>query len=220
MELQPRLSAEIGGRIRPGREALWKMFWEDILGKLDDPLPALNPRTRLVYDQPTWTGYEVVLDTGREGFAWGVLLLPKGMKPGERRRWWSASTAGTASPATRSRGDKPAYRNLRRPARRKRIHRAGGPHNLYQQEDNYRMLARKGHTVQATHWSVILRHHQQWLAWLGSQPQVDAKRIGFYGLELWRRIGDAAADFAGRLCAHLHLLGRFQRLDAQAGIHA
>jgi hypothetical protein len=30
--------------------------------------------------------------------------------------------------------------------------------------------------------SVIIRHHQQWLTWLGSLPFVDAKRIGFYGL--------------------------------------
>jgi hypothetical protein len=36
--------------------------------------------------------------------------------------------------------------------------------------------------VKASMFSVMLRHHQQWLKWLGDLPQVDAKRIGFYGL--------------------------------------
>jgi len=158
-----------------------QIFWESILGKLDDPLPALNPRTRLVYDQPTWTGYEVVLDVGHEGFAWGVLLVPKGMKPGERRPVVVCQHGRHGIPSDTIEGDKPAYRNFAA-----RLAESGfivlAPHNLYQKEDHYRMLARKGHAVQATHWSVILRHHQQWLAWLASLPQVDAKRIGFYGL--------------------------------------
>ncbi len=158
-----------------------RMFWDDILGRIDEPLPAPNPRTRLIYDQPTWTGYEVVLDTGGEGFAWGVLLLPKGMKPGERRPVVVCQHGRHGLPSDTIEGDKPAYRNFAaRLAERGFIVLA--PHNLYQKEDYYRMLARKGHTVQATHWSVILRHHQQWLAWLASLPQVDPKRIGFYGL--------------------------------------
>lgn len=164
-----------------GAKDYQRMFWENILGKLDDPLPALNPRARLVYDQPTWTGYEVVLDVGNEGFAWGVLLLPKGMKPGERRPVVVCQHGRHGIPSDTIEGDKPAYRNFAA-----RLAESGfivlAPHNLYQKEEYYRMLARKGHAVQATHWSVILRHHQQWLAWLASLPQVDAKRIGFYGL--------------------------------------
>jgi dienelactone hydrolase len=158
-----------------------RMFWEDILGKLDDPLPPLNPRTRLIYDEPKWSGYEVVLDTGGEGFAWGVLLLPKDLKPGERRPVVVCQHGRHGIPSDTIEGDKPAYHNFAA-----RLAEQGfitlAPHNLYQKEEHYRTLARKGHTIGMTHWSVILRHHQQWLAWLESLPQVDPQRIGFYGL--------------------------------------
>ncbi len=158
-----------------------RMFWEDILGKLDAPLPPPNPRTRLVYDQPKWTGYEVVLDTGGDGFAWGVLLLPKDLKPGERRPVVVCQHGRNGVPSDTLAGDKPAYHNFAA-----RLAEQGfitlAPHNLYRNEPTYRLLARKGHTVGLTHWSVILRHHQQWLAWLASLPQVDPRRIGFYGL--------------------------------------
>ncbi|MDR3405627.1 MAG: dienelactone hydrolase family protein [Chthoniobacter sp.] len=158
-----------------------QIFWDDILGRLDDPLPLPNPRTRLIYDEPKWRGYEVVLDTGGEGFAWGVLLVPKDLRPGERRPVVVCQHGRHGIPSDVITGDKPAYHNFAA-----RLAEQGfitlAPHNLYQKEDYYRTLARKGHTVQATHWSVILRHHQQWLAWLASLPQVDPQRIGFYGL--------------------------------------
>lgn len=158
-----------------------RMFWEDILGKLDDPLPPPNPRSRKIYDEPKWTGYEVVLDTGGDGFAWGVLLLPRDLQPGERRPVVVCQHGRNGVPSETIEGDKPAYRNFAA-----RLAEQGfivlAPHNLYRNEGNYRTLMRKGNTVQATLWSVILRHHRQWLAWLGSLPQVDARRIGFYGL--------------------------------------
>ena len=56
-----------------------------MLGKFDDPLMPPNARTRQIYDRPKWTGYEVVLDVYPDGFAWGILLLPKDIKPGQRR---------------------------------------------------------------------------------------------------------------------------------------
>src|SRR5207253_5665957 len=62
-----------------------KVLWEEVLGKLDEPLPPLNPRSRKIYDEVTWAGYEVVLDIGQEGFAWGILCLPKDIKPGDKR---------------------------------------------------------------------------------------------------------------------------------------
>ena len=42
------------------------------------------------------------------------------------------------------------------------------PHNLYGQEPLYRQISRKGNTVKLSMFSMILRHHQQWLAWLAS----------------------------------------------------
>lgn len=157
------------------------MFWDEIIGRIDQPLPPLNPRTRLVYDTPKFTGYEVVLDTGAEGFAWGIVLLPKGMQPGERRPVVVCQHGRHGLPNEVIDANKPAYQNFAA-----RLAEQGfitlAPHNLYQKEEFYRTLSRKGNTVKASMFSVILRHHQQWLEWLATLPNVDATRIGFYGL--------------------------------------
>lgn len=158
-----------------------KTFWEDILGKIEEPLPAPHPRSRKVYDEPKWTGYEVVLDAGGAVFAWGVLLLPKDLNPGEKRPVVVCQHGRHGLPKDVIEGDTPAYHAFAaRLAERGFITLA--PHNLYQKEDYYRMLSRKGNTVKLSMFSYIVRHHQQWLAWLGSLPQVDPARIAFYGL--------------------------------------
>ena len=56
-----------------------------MIGTLPEPTLPLNPRTRQVYDEPKWTGYEVVLDVYPDVIAYGILLLPKDLKPGEKR---------------------------------------------------------------------------------------------------------------------------------------
>src|SRR5690606_36429004 len=62
-----------------------QLFWEETIGRIDEPLLRRNPRTRKVYDEPTWTGYEVVLDVYPDVIAYGILCLPKGITPGEKR---------------------------------------------------------------------------------------------------------------------------------------
>jgi len=158
-----------------------KAFWEDVIGKLDEPLPPPNARMRKIYDQPTWTGYEVVLDVGGEGFSWGILCVPKDLKPGEKRPAVVCQHGRHGLPKEVIEGDKPAYRNFAA-----RLAEQGfitfAPHNLYQKEAYYRTLSRKGNTIGFSMFSVILRHHEQILNWLGSLPFVNAQRIGFYGL--------------------------------------
>ncbi len=158
-----------------------KAFWEEIIGRIEDPLPPANPRTRKIYDEPKWTGYEVVVDVGGEGFAWGILCVPKDLKPGEQRPVVVCQHGRHGLPQETITGDKPSYRNFAA-----RLAEQGfitfAPHNLYQKEAYYRTLSRKGNTVGLSMFSPIIRHHEQWLKWLGSLPFVDAKRIGFYGL--------------------------------------
>src|SRR5207244_4014256 len=60
-------------------------FHTEVIGKLPEPTMPMNPRTRQVYDEPKWTGYEVMLDVYPDVFAYGILLLPKDLKPGEKR---------------------------------------------------------------------------------------------------------------------------------------
>ena len=60
-------------------------FWEEVIGRLPKASIPVNARSRKILDNPKWTGYEVVLDVWPDVFAWGILLVPKDLKPGERR---------------------------------------------------------------------------------------------------------------------------------------
>ena len=62
-----------------------KEFAEEAMGRFDEALRPFNARTRKVAETEKWTAYDVVLDVYPELFAWGVLVLPKDLKPGERR---------------------------------------------------------------------------------------------------------------------------------------
>ena len=44
-----------------------------------------RPRSRKILETEQWTAYDVVLDVYPELFAWGVLVVPKGIPEGERR---------------------------------------------------------------------------------------------------------------------------------------
>lgn len=158
-----------------------KYLWDEVLGRIDEPLLPLNPRTRKIYDNPKWTGYEVVLDVFPDVFAWGVLLLPKDLKPGEKRPVVVCQHGRNGLPKDVIEGDHRAYHDYAaKLAERGFITFA--PHNPYRGEDRYRILNRKANAVKATLFSLIAAQHQQILNWLETLPHVDAKRIAFYGL--------------------------------------
>ncbi|MDB5308454.1 MAG: putative dienelactone hydrolase [Gemmataceae bacterium] len=158
-----------------------KVLEEDVIGRIDDPVLPANPRSRVVYDNPKWTGYEVVLDVYPDVFAWGVLLVPKGIKPGEKRPVVVCQHGRNGLPKDVIEGDVPAYHDFAaKLAERGFVTFA--PHNLYRGEDLYRMLNRKGNPVKLTMFSFITAQHRQILSWLGTLPFVDDKRIAFYGL--------------------------------------
>jgi dienelactone hydrolase len=156
-------------------------FWEEVLGKFDEPLLPPAPRTRRIYDNPKWAGYEVVLDVWPEVFAWGILLLPKNLKPGERRPVVVCQHGRRGLPREVVEGDSSYYHNFA-------AHFADegfitfAPHNLYRGEDRYRWLSRKANGVKASLFSFIIGQHDQILRWLKTLPMVDANRIAFYGL--------------------------------------
>jgi dienelactone hydrolase len=158
-----------------------RYFHEEVLGRFDEPLLPPNARTRRIYDQPKWVGYEVVLDVWPEVFAWGILLVPKDIKAGERRPVVVCQHGRRGIPQEVVEGDTPYYHDFAaRLADRGFITFA--PHNLYRGEDRYRWLCRKANTVKASLFSFIISQHDQILRWLGTLPMVDPARIGFYGL--------------------------------------
>jgi len=160
-----------------------ELFYNDVVGRFDRPLSKPNVRSRKVYDEAKFTGYEVVMDVFPDVFAYGILLLPKDLKPGERRpvvvcqHGLEGRPQDVADPKINS----PYYNQYaQRLAERGFITYA--PQNPYIFTDRFRSLQRKSNPLKKTLFSTIVPQHQQTVNWLASLPMVDPARIGFYGL--------------------------------------
>lgn len=165
--------------------ALRKGLWEEVIGKLPVPNQPLNAETRVIYDKPAFTGYEVVLPIWPEVYAYGVLLLPKDLKPGERRPVVVAQHGLNGRPQdlveAKEAKNQTAYQSFAaRLAERGFIVYA--PQNPYIGDETFRVLLRKAHPLKLSLFSFIIGQHQRTLDWLAVQPFVDPQRIGFYGL--------------------------------------
>ena len=157
-------------------------FWDEVIGRCPAPDVPANPRTRLIYDEPNWKGYEVVLDVWKDVFAYGILLLPNDLQPGEQRpvvvcqHGLEGRPQDTADPKIES-----VYHSYAASlADRGFITYA--PQNPYIGQDAFRVIQRKGNPIKWSLFSLIIRQHERTLDWLAEQPFVDADRIGFYGL--------------------------------------
>lgn len=164
-----------------GAKTFRQYLAHEVLGTFDDPFLSFNPRTRKIYDTEKWVGYEVVLDVWQDVFAWGILLVPKDLKAGERRPVVVCQHGRGSLPKDTVEGDDAYYHNFAA-----RLADQGfvvfAPHNLYRGEDRYRWLSRKANGVKGSLFSFIIGQHEQLLRWLDSLTFVDGKRIAFYGL--------------------------------------
>ena len=157
-------------------------FWDEVIGRCPPPNVSANPRTRLIYDEPLWKGYEVVLDVWDGVFAYGILLLPKDLQPDEQRpvvvcqHGLEGRPQDTADPRIES----VYYSYAASLADRGFITYA--PQNPYIGLDAFRVIQRKANPIKWSLFSLIIRQHERTLDWLAEQPFVDADRIGFYGL--------------------------------------
>jgi dienelactone hydrolase len=175
-QTRPTLSpAQFIEGAKPYRER----FRQEAIGVFDVPYLPLNPRTRKVAETDRWTAWDVVMDVWPDVFAWGVLVVPKNIAQGDRRPVVVIQHGRQGVPRDTIDRDNSYYRIGSQLAERGFV--VFAPHNLYRAEDRYRWLDRKANTVKATLFSFILGQHDRILAWLGSQPFVDASRIGFYG---------------------------------------
>ncbi len=158
-------------------------IWEEIIGQLPPPSLPLNPRSRMILDEPGFRGYEVVLDVWPEVFAYGILLVPKDLKPGEKRPVvvCQHGLEGRPIEVTDPRIDSQFYHHFGASLAEEGFV-IFAPQNPYIGGDNFRIIQRIGHPIKLSLFSFILGQHQQILKWLSSQPFVDSDRIGFYGL--------------------------------------
>ena len=96
---------------------------EEVLGRFDAPLAEFNPRARQIYDTQKWAGHEVVLDVWPDVFAWGILLVPKDLKPGERRPVVVCQHGRGSVPKDVVEGDDAYYHNFAATPGGSRVHR-------------------------------------------------------------------------------------------------
>ena len=160
-------------------------FWSELIGRFPEPQSAINPRARQIYDEPKWTGYEVLLDVWPDVYAWGILCVPKDLQPGEKRPVVVCQHGLEGVPSDTiegpgSNGYGPYKAFTARLAERGFITFA--PHNPYRGRDKFRVLQRKANPLGKSLFSVIIAQHDQILNWLEKLPFVDPRRIGFYGL--------------------------------------
>jgi len=178
---EPQLPTHSPEKFVEGAKQFRERFRDEAMGRFDEQLLAFNARTRVVKTTAKWTAFDVVLDVFPELFAWGLLVLPKDLKPGERRPVVVCQHGRHGLPRNLLDGHNTGYRDVAA-VLAERGFITFAPHNLYRGEDRYRWLSRKANTVKATLFSFIIASHDQILRWLETQPFVDASRIGFYGL--------------------------------------
>ena len=85
---------------------------DERIGRFDHELLPPRPRSRRAYDTPKWTGYEVMLDVFPDVIAYGILLMPKDIAPGERRPVVVCQHGLEGRPQRVVTGDSPSYHDF------------------------------------------------------------------------------------------------------------
>jgi dienelactone hydrolase len=191
MRESPRRRAEFWERADATSLETWQAttqwyrdyFHKEIIGQLPPASLPANPRTRLVYDEPEFNGYEVMLDVHPDVFAYGILLVPKDLKEGERRPVVVCQHGLEGRPQlVADPNADPQYYNRFGAQLAKRGYIVYAPQNPYIHGNVFRQFQRKANPLKLSFFSFIVRQHERTLEWLASLPFVQPDKIAFYGL--------------------------------------
>lgn len=185
-------------------ESYRDIYRDEVIGHFDDKFLPPNARSRKKWETDKWVGYEVVLDVYEDVFAYGVLLLPKDLQPGEQRPVVVCQHGLEGRPIDTFLGDHPAYHDFAA-----KLCENGlivfAPQNPYLFKDRFRTLQRKAQPIGKTLFSIIVPQHQQILNWLKTQPYCDPQRIAFYGLSYGgktaMRVPALVTDYCLSICS-------------------
>jgi len=179
-------------------------MWDEVIGRFPKASLAPHPRGRKVSEKESWTAYEVTLDVWPDVYAWGILLVPKNIKPGERRPVvvCQHGLEGLPSDTIDEDPSAPGYGPYKAFAARlaERGFITFAPHNPYRGLDKFRVLQRKANPLGKSLFSVILAQHDRILDWLSELPIVDPERIGFYGLSYGGKTAMRVPSLLDRYC--------------------
>ncbi len=176
-------------------------FRREVTGEIPKPSLPPDPRSRLLFETNGIRGFEVQLDVHPDVFAWGTLILPAGMKPGERRAVvvCQHGLEGRPRDAADPWIDHWAYhRYAYRLAEQGYI--TFSPQNPYIGETKFRQVLRKAQPAGLTLWSFIVRQHEVITDWLAARNDVDPARIAFYGLSYGGKTAMRVPVLVDRYC--------------------
>jgi len=121
----------------------------------------------VIYETDKFTGWEVMLDVYPDVFSLGILVLPKDLKPGEKRAVvvCQHGLEGRPSDVADPKLDNPAYHTYAA-----RLAEKGyivfAPQNPYIGKTEFRQICRKAWPLGLSLWSFIVRQHEVILTWL------------------------------------------------------
>jgi len=147
-------------------------FAQEQIGQFDDQLTAPKPRTRKREETDQLTVYEVELDVFGGVTVYGFLLIPKGMKEGEKRGVIVCQHGLEGRPHSTG-----FVRDLC-----ERGYITFAPQGIFTGGDKFRFNQRQLNSLGKTLFSIMVPQHEQLVNWLGTLPFVEKEKIAFYGI--------------------------------------
>lgn len=158
----------------------------DTVGRYPDATGPIEAKSVQVYDEPEFKGYRLSVKLYDDVHAYGILLVPKGMKPGERRPVVFAQHGLRGIPE-HALGVVPDERNDAVYARfgyrlAQRGYIVFAPMISTQTGTDRSSLTRRAHLLGLTPVGMELRKFSRVLDYLSTLDFVDKDRFAFYGL--------------------------------------